>query len=194
MGYPEKPQLHMVWPADRLEGGVEADTPSGYFIRTHEPGDEAAFLSLMATGEFDPWDDEKLRYNVSRAIPEGWFFAVEETSADVVGTAMCLHNYSGDEPFTGDVGWLACDPTHRGRGLGYALMSRVTGRFLRAGYSRIQLHTEYFRLPAIRIYLKQGYLPVIYSREVYALWEEACEEVRWTFTPDEWPSDEKANG
>ena len=189
MRYPERPQLRMVWPADQLEESVEPNTPPGYAIRTYESGDEAPFLSLMATGDFDPWDDEKLQFNVAKIIPDGWFFAVEAESESVVGTAMCLHNYTGSTPYTGDVGWLACNPAHRGRGLGYSLMGHVTNRFLCAGYSRIQLHTEYYRLPAIKIYLKQGYLPVMYSREMHSIWAEVCEQIRLEFTPDKWPSD-----
>lgn len=115
---------------------------------------------------------------------------METASESIVGTAMCLHNYSGSTPFTGDVGWLACDPGHRGRGLGYSLTASVTARFLRAGYARIQLHTEYYRLPAVKIYLSLGYLPVIYSREMVSLWQEICEQIGWEFTPDAWPRGE----
>jgi hypothetical protein len=37
------------------------------------------------------------------------------------------------------------------------------------GYTRIQLHTEYYRLPAVKTYLRLGYLPVIHSQEMYFL-------------------------
>ena len=177
----------MVWPRNKLGGFIEPNTAPGYVIRTYRPGDEAPFLSLMAEADFDRWDDKKLRYNMSRIIPDGWFFAVETAPEIIVGTAMCLHNYSGSTPFTGNVGWLACDSGHRGHGLGYSLTAHVTNRFLSAGYARIQLHTEYYRLPAVRTYLKLGYLPVMYSQEMYSLWQEVCEQIGWEFTPDTWP-------
>ena len=183
---PEKPQLRMVWPPDKLEKPIAPKTAPGYFIRTYQPNDEVPFFSLMAEADFDPWNDEKLRYNMSKIIPDGWFFAVETASENVVGTAMCLHNYSGSTPFTGDVGWLACDPVHRGHGLGFSLTAHVTNRFLSADYTQIQLHTEYYRLPAIKTYLKLGYLPMIYSSEIFSLWEEVCEQIEWEFTPNTW--------
>jgi len=176
----------MIWPPDKLGAALEPNTAPGYVIRTYRPGDEAHFLSLMAKMDFDPWDDEKLRYNMARIIPDGWFFAVERASESIVGTAMCLHNYTGSTPFTGDVGWLVCDPCHRGHRLGYSLTAYVTARFVHAGYARIQLHTEYYRLPAVKIYLTLGYLPVIRSREMYCLWQEVCEQIGWEFTPDAW--------
>ncbi|MFC2078835.1 GNAT family N-acetyltransferase [Candidatus Bipolaricaulota bacterium] len=143
-------QLHMIWPLRKPVDTAALNVASEYSIRTYRPGDEADFLALMANTDFDPWDDEKLRYNTSRVLPEGWFFAVEDKSDMVVGTAMCLHNYGGNTPFTGDVGWLACDPEHQGHGLGCALTARVTARFLSAGYERIQLHTEHYLSPRSR--------------------------------------------
>jgi len=46
----------------------------------------------MALMDFDPWTQEKLDYNTSRILPEGWFFAVQTRSNSVVATAMCRHN------------------------------------------------------------------------------------------------------
>ncbi|MBA3471513.1 MAG: GNAT family N-acetyltransferase [Herpetosiphonaceae bacterium] len=189
MEHPEKPQLHMVWPTASRRLPIDPATAEGYAIRTYQPGDERVFLELMALMDFDPFDDQKLAYNVARIIPQGWFFAVELATMEVAGTAMCLHNYTGDTPFGGDVGWLACRPTHRGRGLGYALSAYVTNRFHEAGYTRIQLGTEYHRLPAIKTYLKLGYLPVMDRPEMDELWAEACRQIGWPFTPERWLPD-----
>jgi hypothetical protein len=72
VNHPEKPQLDMVWPTGRVEGRVGPTTPFGYKIRTYEPGEEAAFLGLMADGGFESWDDEKLEFNRARVISGGW--------------------------------------------------------------------------------------------------------------------------
>ena len=184
--HPEKPQLHMAWSSDKLGEVIQPKTASGYAIRTYRPGDEVAFLAIMSKIDFGIWDTEKLQYNMAKIIPDGWFFAVETSSEHIVGTAMCLHNYTNEAPFTGDVGWLACVPFHRGHGVGYSLMAHVTNRFLSAGYKRIQLHTEYYRLPAIKTYLKQGYLPVIETDEMREMWQEVCKRIGWEFTPDKW--------
>lgn len=122
---------------------------------------------------------------MNRVLPDGWFFAVDSLGR-VVATAMCLHNYSGHAPFTGDVGWLACHPEHRRNSLGFCLAAKVTQRFLDAGYTQIQLHTEYYRLPAIKTYLRLGYVPLITSPDVAPLWEEACSLLGWPYTPDRW--------
>ena len=183
---PERPQLWMVWRPLKRKRPISLRLARGYCIRTYRPGDEAAFLELMASGDFDPWDRQKLAYNVSKILPQGWFFALQEETKSIVGTAMCLHNYYGRTPFVGDVGWLACHPAHRGKGLGYSLTAQVTNRFCDAGYSEIQLHTEYYRLPAIKTYLKLGYIPRMFCPEMYPLWEGICATIKWPFTPNEW--------
>src|SRR5690348_15153164 len=116
----ERQQLWMMWPEARLRGSVDPKIPDGYFIRTYQTDDDRSFVGLMALMDFDPWTPEKLDYNISRILPGGWFFAVATESSRLVATAMCLHNYSGQSPFTGDLGWLACHPAHRGKGLGYS--------------------------------------------------------------------------
>lgn len=186
-GREQKPQLWMVWPPERPVPAAALSVQSPYTIRLYRPGDDEAFLGLMAETDFDPWDERKLAYNIGRIIPDGWFMAVERGSDKIVATAMCLHNYCGDSPFTGDVGWLACQSRHRGRGLGLALTARVVARFIQAGYSRIQLHTEHYRLAAIKIYLKLGFLPVLASSELRTLWAEVCLGIGHSYTPDDWP-------
>jgi mycothiol synthase len=188
MQRPERPQLRMAWPEAMLKGSVAPQTPTGYVIRTYQTGDDRSFMALMALMDFDQWTQDKLDFNISRILPEGWFFAVDTKSEAIVATAMCLHNYSEHYPFTGDLGWLACHPDHQGKGLGYSLSASATNRFRDAGYSRIQLHTEYYRLPAIKTYLKLGYLPVTYCAEVDELWQEACRQLNWPYTPESWPN------
>ena len=182
---PEKPQLTMIWPCERLRGCPPVGLAAGYSVRTYRPGDEPPFLDLMSRADFDPWDETKLAYNLNKIIPGGWYFAIDPRDR-IVATAMCLHNYSGQSPFTGEVGWVACHPEHRGWGLGLSLCARVTRRFLEAGYTAIQLHTEYHRLPAIKTYLRLGFVPSISSSEIGVLWEDVCARLCWPFTPDAW--------
>ncbi len=156
----EKPQLHMVWPASERRFCPAVDPAPGYTIRTYRDGDEEDFLRLMFLSDFDPWDEEKLSDNINQIIPAGWFFVVD-SAGQIIATAMALHNYSGVSPFTRDVGWVFYHPGHRGHALGLALCARVTQHFLEAGYTKIQLRTEHYRLPAIKTYLKLGYVPVM---------------------------------
>jgi len=188
----ENQQLHMIWPMGKQLDPARLNPPAGYSIRTYVPGDEESFLRLMVDGDFDQFDEAKLQFNIAKAIPGGWFFARRSDSHVVCATAMCLHNYAGNTPFTGDVGWVVCSSSNRGNGLGAVLTARVTQRFLDAGYSRIQLHTEHYRLAAIKTYLKTGYVPVIESSPAHALWQDVCAQLGWMFAPEQWSEIMKA--
>lgn len=61
-----------------------------------------------------------------KILPAGWFMITHAASDEIAATAMCLHNYKGINPFQGELGWLACDPAHTGKGLGLAISAAVT--------------------------------------------------------------------
>ena len=65
---------------------------------------------------------------------------------------------------------MAADPDHSGQGLGFALSARVVNRFVAAGYRLIHLHTEEFRLAAIKTYLKLGFEPWMDGPDSTAQW------------------------
>lgn len=185
----EFPQLRMAWPTHHLDP-PPVTPPPGYTIRLYQPGDEAQFYEIMHLVGWVDWNADKLQFSLSRIIPSGWFMAIQEATDHIVGSAMCLHNYTQRNPFWGDLGWLACDPQHTGQGLGQVLAAAVTTRFINAGYRQFGLYTEHYRLPAIKTYLKLGYVPFIDRAETYELWESVCQTVGWDFTPQQWPRSE----
>lgn len=140
----------------------------------------------MALSGWPGWDDERLRPWLARIIPGGWIMAVHAASADIVATAMCLHNHTDWHPFGGELGWVASDPDHGGRGLGMAVCAAATSRLIGAGYRNIHLYTEDWRLPALKTYLRLGYCPLLYEPAQAARWQVICAQLGWPFTPDAW--------
>jgi mycothiol synthase len=132
------------------------------------------------------WNDAKLQPWMERIPPESWFMVVHGESGEIVATAMGLHDASELHPFGGELGWVAADPTHAGRGLGMAVSAAVTARLIQAGYRDIHLYTEHWRLAALKTYLKLGYVPFLYAPEMPARWQAVCEQLQWPFTPERW--------
>ncbi len=180
-------QLQMVWPTSHLTQALPIVLPTGYRLRTYKPGDEARFFEVMALAGWPGWDEAKLKPWLYRILPQGWFMAVTEADDQIVATAMATHDHTWLLPFSGEVGWVAGDPAHKGRGLGTAVVAAVTARFIEVGYSSIHLFTEHYRLPALTIYLRLGYLPLLYRPEMWDLWRDVCTELSWPYTPDLWP-------
>lgn len=79
-----------------------------------------------------------------------------------LGVATCI---GWDEPSlwprTGQVFFTAVLEEHRQRHLGAFVVSRLLEQFAREGLSDAILSTETYRLPAIEMYLKAGFRPLI---------------------------------
>jgi mycothiol synthase len=75
------------------------------------------------------------------------------------------------------LGWLVTDPAHAVKGLGTIVSAAATNRHAAAGFSRPYLGTEDFRIAAIRIYLKLGWRPYVYRRDMEPRWSEILRRV-----------------
>ncbi|MAF13106.1 hypothetical protein CMK11_21855 [Candidatus Poribacteria bacterium] len=190
MGWDESlAQLRMVWPASRVACPPTVELPAEYVLREYAPADdERRFYEIMDLAGWPGWDGGRLRPTLSKVIPRGWFVVASRDTDIAVGTAMCLHNYKRVTPFWGNLGWLACDPAHSGRGIGKALTAAVVSRFIEAGYEKIDLYSEDFRLAALKTYLRVGFHPLLYADDMSGRWEDICRRIGWPFSPETWPS------
>jgi mycothiol synthase len=179
-------QLQMVWPYRLLSAPPAVLLPEGYTMRMYRPGDEPRFFEVMDLAGWPGWDVEKLAPWKARILPDGWFMAVHEASGEIVASAMCLHSHEDEHPFGGELGWVCADPAHWGKGLGAAVTSAVTSRFIGAGYRNIHLYTEDYRPAALKTYLRLGYSPFLYLPEMADRWRAVCDQVGWPFTPETW--------
>lgn len=179
-------QVEMVWAGREDSHALSEDVPDGYLLRTYQPGDEGHFFRLMDLVGWSGWDYKTLKPWLFRAIPEGWFMVVEKGTDLIVASTMATHDPTWKVPFSGEIGWVSCHPDHRSKGLGTAVVSSATNRLLDAGYSIIHLYTETYRIPAIKVYLKLGYIPLWYRPEGLMLWHEVCEKLDIPFQPDKW--------
>jgi mycothiol synthase len=91
-------------------------------------------------------------------------------------------------PFCGEVGWTAVHPDHQNQGLGSALVSAVVRRFIRSGYSVIHLYTERWRLAALKMYLRLGFVPYLAPPKSNEHWHEICDQLGWSYAIEEWVS------
>lgn len=181
-------QLQMIWPESRLDSPPVASVPAGYALRVYRPGDEPGFFRVMALAGFGAWDAERLRPWLMRILPDSWFMAVEAGSGAIVATAMALHDASDQHPFGGELGWVAADPAHTGKGLGRTVCAAVTARLIAGGYRDIHLYTEDYRLAALKTYLALGYVPFLCAPGMADRWRSVCDQLGWPFTPEDWPT------
>ena len=123
---------------------------------TKDPKVAAALIEKAA--------DLKLQVDEPGARPDPTLSALNIMTP--VATAMACHNPAPLHPFGGELGWVAGDPAHAGKGLGLAVCTAVTARFLSAGYHNVM---GYFRddTPLMELILdEQG------QKKLNRLWDE----------------------
>ena len=177
-------QLRLVWPEHRLDAPPVVQLPPGYALRVWQPDDTPAFYRLMARAGWPGWDDERLRPWLPRILPDGWFLVVHTASGGIVATAMALRDCAEFGQPGGELGWVAADPEHRGRGLGLAVSAAATARLIQAGFRYIHLYTEPWRLPALKTYRKLGYAPLPDGPEAKEQWRAVCTRMGWSLVPE----------
>jgi len=173
-------QLQMLCPERLLSSPPMPHPPPGYALRCYAESDEKAYLELMAKAGFENWGRDMLARMLRTVLPEGFFVVVHRATGKLVATAMATHNSSELHPYGGELGWVAGDPEHAGKGLGLAVCAAATGRFIRSGYRRIYLKTDDWRLAAIKTYLKLGYEPLLYCDGMAERWQAVCDRLGWT--------------
>lgn len=204
-------QLHMLWPLGQRVDPESLRLPDGYALRpglraapdhpvdpaspadhADHPGansaDVASFRALMTRVGLGTWDDEQLTQVHKTVVPNGWQVVVHQPSGVLVATGMAQHNPIDDLYSDGyEVGWIAADPDHSGRGLGRVVTAAALQRLLDAKARCIYLRSDDFRLPALKTYLALGFLPHLYTASMPARWEAVCERLSWPFIPELWP-------
>lgn len=172
-------QLKMIWPERLLETPPMPKVPGDYHLRCYTDTDEARYLGLMKKAGFEGWDHEKLQDVLRSVLPGGFFVIEHHPSGEIVAAAMAVHRPTAEHPFGGELGWVAGDPAHSGKGLGLAVCAAATARLLRGGYRNIYLLTDDWRLPALKTYLKLGYEPVLYKEDMAERWQKVFARLGW---------------
>lgn len=178
-----------------LENLPEFAPPSGFTLRWYQPGDEAHWLRIHRAADrlnkitpdlfqrqFGP-ELERVLPSAStcarrsglksalQALGERQCFLLAPTR-EVVGTGTAWFDDDFEGGRWGRVHWLAVAPEFQGRSLGKALLAAICQRLRERGHERAYLTTSTARVPAIRLYLRFGFEPMIRHVEEERRWRE----------------------
>jgi mycothiol synthase len=171
----QHPQLEMR--IDPIVPLPEPELAEGYRLRPYQEGDIPAWCRLVSECIGGECTEKSFRETVSgtRAFaPEDLLFV--EHAGEAVGTAWALRKATLPAEL-GYVHMVGVLETHRGRRLGQAVMVGVLRRFHEVGCTSAVLHTDDFRLPAIRIYLDLGFRPAFGHESHRARWIDVYEKL-----------------
>ena len=172
-------QLQMLLSAGTQVSGGYRSLPEGYILRNFQAGDDAAYIALMRGAGFSTtdWNTDNLEEVLKLAKEEGVFLVEHRASAQLVATALGWNKPSTLFPEGGELGWVGGDEAHAGKGLGGIVSAAAVQKLLNDGLKEIYLLTDDFRLPAIMIYLRIGFLPVLCEPDMKSRWQEVLKSL-----------------
>ena len=172
---PDLPQLDMRF--NRFENLPEVALPEGYQLCTFpERGEDDWITALNATGQLGEWNRENARTWLAgerRIMQEGTFFILCEDQP--AATACTIPPTPKDR--RPEIGWISVSPGHQGKRLGYQVTLAGLRFLAQRGYEETFLHTDDWRLPALKTYLNLGFVPEIPHESHPGRWKIVYETV-----------------
>ena len=157
-----------------LENIPEFVPPSNYSVRWFQAGDEESWRKIQTAAEkfHEINADTFLRVFGRNAtwLSQRVCFVLDPDGRPIgTGAAWFDDNFDGRK--WGRVHWMAVMPEHQGRGLGKVLMSRVCHRLRELKHTNAYLITSSARLPAITLYGRFQFDPLIRTEHDRCVWE-----------------------
>lgn len=164
----------LVMKKDTLADLPQLDIPEGYSLRSFQSGDvtewehviRISFAREIAFGDKigfqPPFLPEKILFLCYQGLAVATAVAWEKEDRDI------------DCGYLHMVGAL---PGHSGKGLGYTIALAALHRMRDEGKQAALLETDDFRLPAIEIYLRLGFVPLSMEDGHSGRWEKVFNEL-----------------
>lgn len=159
----ELPQLFMRLPR------LSAEHAAGDELSERATPDDAARIATLLSAAYDEeWDAARVLQELGPSEGVDASYVVRE--GDVVVAVASSRHLEQTFPGVGYLHYVAADSVTSGRGLGGVVTRAVLRHFLEEGLVSVVLETDDFRLPAIRTYLKIGFVPDYRHEEDQARW------------------------
>jgi mycothiol synthase len=183
------PAMYMIWPIERLPEPPQVTIPPGFAVRACSDPELVAVRQLIDADE--PVSEKAWDCFRDRILPGGAFLIDRLEGGIAVATASAIHNPRATRhyfPFGGEVGYVTVDPLHRGKGLGKLVTALVVRRLIEAGYRHIFVGVQGWRLPAVKCYLRLGFVPFLHDGDLLGRWQRICNQIGWPVNEERWPS------
>jgi mycothiol synthase len=151
--------------------------PDGYRLRESRPEDREGVAALLGNAFSDPsWDAARVERELFEDSAVSKTFVVDCGGVPVATASVQLQRVN--RPDTGVLHWVASDPAHRGKKLGYIVSLAVLFEFVSLGLNDAVLLTDDERLAAISTYLGLGFCPDHLDASHPARWEAVMASLR----------------
>jgi GNAT superfamily N-acetyltransferase len=166
---------------ENLDDIPDYTLPAGYSIRWYQPGYEECWQRIQSLADVytkvTPGLFEEEFGTDAHVLSERQCFLCDSKN-NVIGTASAWFDNHRGQSF-GRVHWVAILPENQGKGLAKPLLTTACNRLKSLGHSRTYLTTQAGRIPAINLYAKFGFAPMIGSNRDREVWERIQKHVKY---------------
>jgi len=162
-----------------LEDIPQYPLPAGYAMRLYRPGDRETWMRIHREAESPDGDwgkcfDGEFGGDLA-GMAKRCCYLVSPRGRDV-GTVTAWYDRRFLGRRWGRIHYVAIVPEHRGKGLSRSIMTVAMERLRRLGHRRAMLVTQTHRIPAIRTYLRFGFVPEMTSDNAARAWKLVAEQ------------------
>jgi len=156
-----------------------AELPPSCALRGYQAGDEPLWEDIQRAS--DPYNNiqRSLFYNEfgrdASILAKRQIYLSEYDEVIGTGTAW----WAEHDPVVGRIHWVAIRPEQQGRGLGEVLVRQLCAILHEHDHRGAVLDTSAWRIPAINLYLKLGFVPRIEDREEAMAWVQVRPYLRY---------------
>lgn len=149
-------------------------TPQGFNVRTFIPGEAPEWEKIIKASFNCECNFEKDIEANENFKPEAVCFVCDGNTPVATATAW----YRGDfEPSVGYLHMVGLMPNYAGKGLGLIASLAALYKMREDGRKSAVLNTDDFRIPAIKTYLKLGFLPKFTHESHAKRWESILTQI-----------------
>ncbi len=175
-------QLQMIRCSDPLPQ-IKSHSPR-YLIRQGSDQDRRSFNQSFQTAFDHPSPFDKLMNN---KLPSGFWVAEYTPTGSVVASATAGIFPMLEHSVGHSLQWVFCHKSHLGTGVGQATIAAATQVLIHSDANYSYLTTDDFRLPAIDIYLKLRWKPLLIDAMHVQRWSDVFTSLDRRFVQNEWP-------
>ena len=158
----------------------------GYLLRQVTLADRYSYDQTFATA----FDDTSPFGDLMKHTLPGGFFVVEHLPTGTVVAASTAAVYQKSQhPDGHSLQWVVAHSDHFGVGAGQATVAAATQVLANQAPNYSYLSTDDFRIPAISIYLKLGWKPLLFEEGQISRWARVFGLLDMTFDEGDWPTE-----
>ena len=124
------------------------------------------------------YDEEryKTRMLADKRIPEGAIYFVRDNEGQLISTAAMIVT---EEPGIAALHMVGTRADAKGKGAGAAVSAYCVNDAIKRNISQMWLKTDDFRIPAIKIYYRLGFLPWLFEEGMRERWTIVAKNLGW---------------